>query len=157
MNQNSDNLLEHAWRYFELHANQRIILFNYFLVVSGALSAGLATALQGSQRFSSLGIALGILLIVISFIFWKLDQRASHLIKHAESVIADLEQNSPNKKAHIFRLELKKSEDVLIKDYWWSRHWTYGSSFRFIFITMALFGGAGIALSTLKFIGIISW
>lgn len=157
MNQNSDNLLEHAWRYFELHANQRIIIFNYFLIISGALSAGLATTLQGSQRFSSLGIMLGMLLIVVSFIFWKLDQRVSYLIKHAESVITDLEQYLTIKKAHIFYLEPKKSKEVLEEGFWWSRHWTYGSAFRFVFIIMALFGGTGIILSLLKFIGIISW
>lgn len=157
MQQDSNNLLEHAWRYFELHANQRIIIFNYFLVVSGALSAGLATALQGSQRFSSLGIMLGILLIVVSFVFWKLDQRVSYLIKHSESIITDLEQNLTIKKAHVFRLEPEKSKEVLNEGYWWSRHWTYGSSFRFVFITMALFGSAGMILSLLKFIGVISW
>ncbi len=28
---NSEQAVEHAWKYFELHSNQRITMFNYFL------------------------------------------------------------------------------------------------------------------------------
>jgi hypothetical protein len=33
---------EHVWKYFELHAHQRIAVVNVFLVISGALAAGMA-------------------------------------------------------------------------------------------------------------------
>ena len=36
------SMREHSWRYFEVHAGQRITVFNYFLVASGAIAAGLA-------------------------------------------------------------------------------------------------------------------
>lgn len=156
-NQNFEKSLEHAWKYFELHANQRITIFNYFLIISGALSAGLATTLQGSQRFSSLGVVLGVLLVVVSFVFWKLDQRVSYLIKHAETVIGEIEHNFPDQISQVFILESVKAKDFLTKESWWSRHWTYGSAFRFVFGVMAVFGAAGSILSFLKFIGFVSW
>src|SRR5580704_16155126 len=53
-------MLEHAWRYFALHANQRMSLFNFFLVLAGLISAGLAACLQRTGSFQLLGVALGL-------------------------------------------------------------------------------------------------
>ena len=33
---------EYAWNYFELHAKQRMSLFNYFVLIAALLTAGLA-------------------------------------------------------------------------------------------------------------------
>jgi len=90
----SDTVLTHAGRYFELHANQRMSVFNFFLALSGVVSAGLAALVQGSAHLIFLGILLGLLLVLVSFIFWKLDQRVSFLIKHAEDALSELEENA---------------------------------------------------------------
>ena len=153
----SEGLLEHAWRYFELHANQRMSLFNYFLVLSGAVAAGLAATLQGSQRFSSLGVALGLLLALVSFVFWKLDQRVSFLIKHAESALSELEKTIPAESARLFSLEPSRAKTAAEAASWWSRHWTYSKAFRFVFLVLGLFGIAGAVLSLLKCFGVMSW
>lgn len=148
---------EHAWKYFEIHANQRIVIFNYFLVVSGAIAAGLATTLQGSARFASLGIVLGCLLILVAFVFWKLDQRVSFLIKRAELALSETEVLFPMPGAHLFMKEPMATKSASESGSWWSRHWTYGKSFRFVFSAMAAFGVAGALLSAMKFAGLISW
>ena len=75
---------DHAWRYFELHANQRMTVFNFFLVLVGLVAAGIATSRQGAQTLALLGVFLGLLLAFFSFIFWKLDQRVCFLMKQAE-------------------------------------------------------------------------
>jgi hypothetical protein len=95
------DMLEHAWRYFAIHAQQRLSLFNYFLLASGSVAAGLAACLQRSGLFQVLGTALGALLTLISFIFWKLDQRSSFLVKHAEDALAELESTFPNSLAKL--------------------------------------------------------
>lgn len=82
---------------------------SFFLFASGAIAAGLAATLQGTPRFSSLGIALGALLMLVSFIFWKLDQRVSFLIKHAEQALAETEQAFSAKEACLFLLTLESS------------------------------------------------
>ena len=148
---------EHAWRYFELHANQRIAVFNYFLVVSGAIAAGLATTLQGTQRFASLGIALGGLLVLVAFVFWKLDQRVSFLIKLAESALSETEHAFSAHSVCLFLFEPRNTSAAAANASWWSRHWTYGKAFRLVFVVMAVFGIAGATLSALKFVGLVSW
>lgn len=153
----SEALLEHTWRYFELHAKQRITVFNYFLVLSGAVVAGLAATLQGSPRFSFVGAVLGVLLALVSFVFWKLDQRVSFLIKHAEAALAEVEKALPTESARLFLLEPGRAETAAKSAPWWTRQWTYGRAFRFVFVVMALFGIIGAVLSGLKFFAVIFW
>src|SRR4051794_23723757 len=86
-----DGSLAHAWAYFSLHAGQRITIFNYFVVFSGILATGLATAIQGPPRLASIGVALGLLLSLLSYLFWQLDRRTSFLVKHAEDAIKTIE------------------------------------------------------------------
>jgi hypothetical protein len=152
----SDAVLMHAWRYFELHANQRMSVFNFFLALSGVVSAGLAALVQEDPHSSFLGVLLGLLLILVSFVFWKLDQRVSFLIKHAESALSELEGALPNKQARLFLCEPSKT-DAVTSGHWWSRHWTYGQSFRMVFFVMALIGIGGSVLSTFRFAEILRW
>lgn len=149
--------IEHVWRYFELHANQRITTFNYFLILSGAVAAGLASTLQGSQRFSSLGVVLGLILAMTSFVFWKLDQRVSFLIKHAESALREVEQSFDADVFQLFDMDPRESDARATTVSWWSRMWTYGKAFRIIFAMMGLLGVAGSAFSALRCFGVITW
>jgi hypothetical protein len=154
---NQENKFEHAWRYFQLHATQRITVFNYFLLISGVVASGLAATLQGSQRFSSLGVVLGLLLTLVSFVFWKLDQRTAFLIKHAELVLIEIEKEASDKKYQIFNLELELTSGERNNKNVWLRRWSYGKSFRLIFIIMSFFGLGGTLLSGAKFLGLIAW
>lgn len=148
---------EHAWKYFELHANQRIAVFNFFLVLSGALSAGIAATLQGSQRFALLGVGLGVLLAMVAFVFWKLDQRVSFLVKHAESALAQIEGAFPAPSLQLFHQEPAKTTAAKDASGLWGRLWTYGQVFRLLFWAMALFGIVGAVLCWLRFTGCLVW
>jgi hypothetical protein len=149
--------LDHAWRYFELHANQRMAVFNFFLVLSGLVSAGLASAIQGSVRFSILGVVLGLLLSLVSFIFWKLDQRVCFLIGHAERNLAKLESMIPNFPVPLFYQEPGLTNVAKSTGSRWARLWTYGLSFRVTFVIIGVFGFCGSLLSILRFNGVVSW
>lgn len=148
---------EHAWKYFELHANQRIAVFNFFLILSGALAAGIAATLQGTQRFSLLGVGLGILLALVAFVFWKLDQRVSFLVKHGELALAEIEATFPDRGLQLFHQEPAKTAAAQKTSGLWGRLWTYGQVFRFLFWAMAIFGIAGAALCWLRFTGHLTW
>lgn len=143
-----EKALDHAWGYFALHANQRITVFNYFVVFAGVLTTGIAAAVQASREMASVGIALGLLLVLLSFVFWKLDQRTSFLIKHAEDVIRQLEPAS----ASLLGTEGAKTQ-VAKRD---ERLWTYGRAFRTIFLVMALVGIAGTLLAGARATGLIN-
>jgi hypothetical protein len=148
--------LEHSWRYFELHAKQRMTVFNYFLVLSGVIAAGLAAAIQGSPRLALLGIALGLLLALVAFVFWKLDQRVSFLIKHAEAALTDVERTLPDPSAQLFLSEPSRTDRAVASGNLWTRQWTYSRAFRLVFWIMGLSGVAGAVLSALKAVGAVT-
>ncbi len=97
--------LDHAWRYFQLHAAQRMTVFNVFTLFAGLLIAGLSATIQKSEGLALIGIALGLLLTLLAFVFWKLDQRACFLVKLAEDAIADVEDASLPSAARMLRNE----------------------------------------------------
>lgn len=129
----NQTLLDHAWKYFEIHSDQRIKLFNFYLVVIAASGSALAYILQNKNQ-SLLGIFLGLFLIFVSYIFWKLDQRTAFLIKQAERVLKNLEKEY-DAKYYLFSnedLEFKQSNTDL-------NSFTKKYSYRFLFNTTFLF------------------
>jgi hypothetical protein len=140
-------MLEHAWRYFALHASQRISLFNFFLIVEGTMGAGLAACLRGSQFLNLLGVALGVLMAFVSFVFWKLDQRTAFLVKYAEVAIAEIENALPIAAARIISHEPAHSAERAGV----GPVWTYGEIFRVVFVVMSVLGVAGGVLSFVRF------
>jgi len=144
-----DGALAHAWAYFQLHAAQRITIFNYFVVFSGILATGLAAAIQAPPRLASVGVALGLLLALLSYLFWQLDRRTSFLVKHAEDAIKLQEPAG----ARLMSDEVDKTRDAKKND----GLWTYGKVFRVIFCVMAIVGIGGAIVSGLRWAGCLSW
>ena len=68
----SEKILESNLKYFEIHAAQRLTVFNFYIALSGTILAGIAAISQGSARFAFAGAVLGLLLAAISFVFLKL-------------------------------------------------------------------------------------
>lgn len=127
--------LEHAWKYFELHAQQRMTVFNFFLAISGLVAAGIGAGLQQGGKFSVLVCLLGCFLFFIAFLFWKLDQRVSLMIKASEEAIIAIEKSAVIKEASIF-----SNEKPLIKSFGVVTVWSYGRCFRTCFGLVALSG-----------------
>jgi hypothetical protein len=145
-------ILDHAWKYFTVHASQRLLLFNVFVVSSGAVVAGLAACLQKSGFFPALGSGLGCLLVLNAFVFWKLDQRTSFLVKHAEEALTEIERTFQKPTAQLFYREPLRTA-AGEKDNGLIRMWTYGRVFRFVFGLMACIGTVGASLSLLRYYG----
>ena len=96
-NVKAEDIQRYAWNYFELHANQRMSLFKFFITLAVFMAASLGATLV--QRFYFVGIVLGALLVVISFVFCKLDERVRVLIKNSEAALKTLERAFPNPNA----------------------------------------------------------
>jgi len=141
------DMLEHAWRYFALHAEQRMSVFNFFLVLSGLVAAGLAASLQRDRSFQLFGVALGFLLALISFVFWKLDQRTGFLITHAEDAIMQLERQFFTVTAARLIGSERECRATATSGAVITRMWTYRSAFRLAFAVMGLVGFGGAILS----------
>lgn len=82
----------YAWAYFALHADQRMKLFNFFLVLSGAALAAFPT-IRGMTPGSKLSAFLPLLLVLAAFVFWRLDERTRSLIRNAESALRFLDRH----------------------------------------------------------------
>jgi hypothetical protein len=104
-----------CWRYFELHANQRLKTFNFFLVIQGVLFALLIEQLkaEGWSATPFLSI-LGFSICIVAVVFSGLDNRTRELIHHAESKLIRIEKAislEHEKDASVFYANIFSSED----------------------------------------------
>lgn len=138
-------ILEHAWRYFQMHAAQRITVFNFFVATSGLLIAGLVFALRGGAQAWTLGLGAGFGLAALAFVFWKLDQRVSSMIKVSEEIIAKIEERAiPDPGLRVIGAERDLTSN---SEFGFFSNWTYGQAFRRIFLLVGLVGIGGMAFS----------
>ena len=132
---------DHAWKAFQLHAGQRITLFNIYILGFIAGCAGYFSALQSGRPLTSALIsALGIL---FSIVFKMLDARNSHLIKIAEDSIKEQE----------YRLA-EVLGDVELRLFWKAEEkpkamWSFRQAFNLLFCTagVACIAAFGLALA----------
>ena len=87
---NPREVQQYVWGYFELHANQRMSVFKFFIGLATFLTASQLAALV--QQHHIAGALLGALLGLTSFVFWRLDERTAFLIKRSERALEELEQ-----------------------------------------------------------------
>jgi hypothetical protein len=139
----------YAWEYFKVHAQQRMSLFNFFVVFSSLATTCLVATFPEKTHTHTVGAAIGILLMVISFIFWKLDKRVRFLIKHAESALKWIEStyslDDCADKSHVLRLFTYEEERTTGEG-----HLTYAKCFGVTFLAFGLVGLAGLVLSVAR-------
>jgi hypothetical protein len=84
---------DYAWKWFAYHADQRVKMFNYMLVVVGILANAVVGALEKKYP---VGISIGLCAIaaLISLIFSKFDRRNRDLVWLGEDILVDLERNA---------------------------------------------------------------
>lgn len=124
---------EQAWKYFELHANQRMTLFNFYITISTALVAGIGVLLNFDKIPTILIITLGILMIVFSLVFWILDNRTRYFIHLAERIIREIEVDYPNKSFRIITIEDRESNEK-------PRFFRYSFALRIVFVLFMILG-----------------
>lgn len=138
MNEKSTFSYENAWKYFEIHSQQRMTIFNFYITIVGLLAAGCGVSLQQGGGYIYFSTPIGIFISFVTLIFYKLDDRTSKLIKRSEKVLAKFEMKYASSSEGIFT-----SEDSDINKGFLST-WTYGRCFRLVYITLA---NAGVILS----------
>ena len=141
--QPADKGLDHAWRYFALHAQQRISVFNFFIVLSGILATGIGAGFQAGKTMTPVVAILGALLALFSFVFYRLDGRGSELVKLAEAALILGENTCMPEFARIIAEEGKSRAPAASSP----KTWTFGRSFRLIFWVMGIAGGVASIFS----------
>lgn len=140
----------YAWGYFALHADQRMKLFNFFLILSG-LILGAFPAVRGMAAGSKAVALLPLLLVLTAFIFWRLEERTRQLVKNGEDAPQFLDkqwpvEQLPDGTPHYLRLF--ERDDYLmnaVKKRWWAKRLvpiSYADSFRIAYLMMGLVGAA---------------
>lgn len=135
--------LDHAWRYFQLHAAQRITVFNFYVAASGLLIAGLIYSLRGGEETALYSVTAGIALALLSIVFSKMDKRVKQMIKSSETTICRIEASCIEEPQH--RVMTKEQEEEEATQYSLFGNWTYGQAFRRIFGVVGAFGLVGAA------------
>ena len=145
----------YAWDYFALHADQRMKLFNFFLILAG-LILGAFPAVRAMATGSKLVALLPLLLTLSAFIFWRLEERTRSLVKRGEDALRFLDEQwpvdalMPDKTPHVLRLfERDDYFTERIKKRWTVKRLglmpiSYADSFRVVYLAMA---GLGLALA----------
>ena len=137
---------EYAWGYFELHANQRMSVFKFFVTLATFMVAGLSAAfVQGSQAVS---VLFGLLLLVTSFVFCKLDERTRFLIKNSEGALRLLERQLFDvERLQLFEFEEHRTETLRSTKYrirFWKNHLTYATCLGCSFWLFGSIGALGV-------------
>ena len=153
----SEQILESNLKYFEIHAAQRLTVFNFYVAISGAILAALAAISQGPQRYALVGVILGLLLATISFLFSKLDSRTAFLIKHAESIIKKIESDYIPEQLSVFGLEDNRTSEAQAKHRFPGKMYTYGQIFHLLFWIFGAVGLMGALLMGARLTGSLDW
>jgi hypothetical protein len=141
----------YAWGYFEVHADQRMKLFNFFLILSGVI-VGAVPAVRSMEPGTRTVAFLPLLLVLVAFIFWRLEQRTRLLVKNGEEALKFLDKQwpvEPSSDGSPHPLRLLERDDYLtekLKECWWAKCGvpvTYAKSFRLAYL---IIGGLGLLM-----------
>jgi len=136
---------DYAWNYFELHAEQRLKAFQFYISLSTAVIAGFLLLLRYGQAHKWVAL-LGLLLAFLSFVFWKLDIRTKGLVKNAEEALKFLDAQHAladiGELPHPLRIFARDDKLNKAKDHKaiWSGHFTYSRCFGWVFTMFAIAG-----------------
>lgn len=138
----------YAWAYFALHADQRMKIFNFFIVLAGII-LGALSAMRGVFPEAKLLAGFPVLLVFVSFVFWRLEVRTRWLVRNGETALRFLDEQwsvgpLPDGTPHFMRLF---DRDEHFRSALGSRWWTkckipisYGDCFRLTYLVSGLIG-----------------
>lgn len=148
---------EYAWKYFSLHAEQRLKTFHFFVVLSAVIIGAILTIIKDSHNVSYAALMAYLLSFLAFIVFWKLDQRNKELVKHGESALKEIEghvklTDGSMNSVHLFSSEEEKTarKKRFPRAPAMQAHFSYTNCFNWVFL---VFGIGGFVLGTLLLIG----
>ncbi|MDD4297161.1 MAG: hypothetical protein PHC69_09415 [Ruminiclostridium sp.] len=151
--QNEDEekcVLQMAYDYFKLLAQQRVTHFNLFLVFIGVITTVLLSNIHANAKGNIIACTLSFIQVFLCFIFHKIDLRNKYLIKHTENIIKSIEGNYKNTNHRIFRLEEKRTNDLRAaerKKIYFSRQLSTSQLYNLFYFFFLFAGFIGLVLS----------
>lgn len=147
MTEDDKILRTQAWDFFKIVAAQRLTVINFYIGIATLLTGGQLALLQ-TRKYMSVAAGLGILLVVLSFVFGKWDKRSSDLIKLAERILKYyegrmvIENESPDSCfARLFTHEHAFTEEKKRDNRWSFQHYfTYRTCLNTLFWLFSIIG-----------------
>ncbi|HEX8662927.1 MAG TPA: hypothetical protein VF744_02715 [Beijerinckiaceae bacterium] len=121
-----------ALEWFKIHADQRLKVFNFFIIIAGFSIGGFFTALQARNPIAA--SVIGFALACVSYCFYQLDRRTRQLIHISEHVL-NISLERLARELNIDAINLVRLSDQK------GSVWSYRQVFNAIF---CLFGGLGV-------------
>ena len=134
-----------AWKYFSIHADQRLRMFQFFITISTALLGGGLFILKSGNDQEFL-IFLGLFSSFVAFIFWKLDIRTRNLIKNSEEAIKFLDSihEIPDVNGSPNPIRMFTRDDYLVENKLYASqmlgHFSYRRCFEWVFAVVGMLG-----------------
>ena len=131
----SNMQFEYAWRWFDLHAKQRVSMFNFFLISVGALATAYGLLLR--EQLYVVAAVAAFLGVLVSLVSCLLDVRNRQLVKMGEEALKEVE------KAHLTECQIltdEKQPPSLLK---------HGSLIKLLEIVVAIVYFAGMVYSVI--------
>jgi hypothetical protein len=155
MDESQKVLREQAWGYFGIVAAQRLTVLNFYIALS-TLIAGAQFVILQNRQLSQAGAFLSLLLVFLSYIFWKWDKRSCDMIKIAEETLRYFENTTDfkdedgvphmakllNREEYMTSQKKKRKNSILF----WRNYYTYRTCLNMIFWSFALTGIVGVVL-----------
>jgi len=150
---------KYAWDYFQLHSSQRIASFNFYITLATAIVAAIGTILQQSTNLLGAAAVLGVVLVLFSFVFWKMDQRNKTLIKNAEAALKYVEEQASADATSptIPLMSLFRRDEHAVRErkarssiFFWRNHFSYTDCFNLVFFTFGLLGLLGTVVAIVR-------
>jgi hypothetical protein len=101
--------LNHSWNWFKYHAEQRMLIVRFYLIVVGALGAGCLSAFDKNENvIAAIIAAFG---AIISELFAKLDLRTRQLIDASKAALKE-QQGAVARETGIDQMRIVELADV---------------------------------------------
>lgn len=115
------DFINNLWKYFELHANQRMQLMNFYIVIESLFLTGLVTMLNSKEDLLIFELGVCIAMIFFSWIFSQFDLRTRNMIHCCEDAIKHVEEKYVNDKGYDKEIMIFSVEEKIRKDSTYTR------------------------------------
>lgn len=82
--------LDHAWNWFKCHADQRMALFRFYVLVIGGLATAVGVLHQQKEDF--ICVVVSLFAAFVCFCFMRFDKRTSDLVRLGERAMRSEQQ-----------------------------------------------------------------
>jgi hypothetical protein len=125
--------LEHAWKWFEYHASQRMTMIRFYLTVAGAIATGAGYLWVAKEYMvSAILCTFG---VIASLSFMRLDKRVSNLIKLGEDSLKVIQKRfSDALGAPPFEICHLADDNKIGGKRKFAYPYSYGENFRLLFV-----------------------